>query len=76
VEDNGIGIDPKLKGRLFHIFERLDPEGPYPGTGVGLAIAQRAAQRLGGSTGYEPTEGRGSRFWLELPVQRELETLP
>jgi len=65
VEDNGIGIAPENHQRIFRVFERL--HGSYPGTGIGLAIVQRAVNRMGGRTGVESTPGQGSRFWIELP---------
>jgi signal transduction histidine kinase len=66
IEDNGIGIDPRYRERLFGLFERLDSE--YPGTGIGLAIVKRAVERMGGRVGFEPSRERGSRFWIELPT--------
>lgn len=63
-EDNGIGIDPVYRERIFGLFQRLDRA--YEGTGVGLTIVQKAAERMGGSVGVESTPGAGSRFWLEL----------
>jgi len=65
VEDNGIGIDPRFRERLFRVFEGLDSE--YPGTGIGLAIVRRAIERMGGNVGFESRERGGSRFWIELP---------
>jgi signal transduction histidine kinase len=65
IEDNGIGIDPRYRERLFHLFERLDSD--YPGTGIGLAIVKRAVERMGGLVGFEPRGEGGSRFWIELP---------
>ena len=65
VEDNGIGIAPSDFGRLFRVFERLS--GEYPGTGIGLAIVQKATDRMRGRVGVSSEEGRGSRFWIELP---------
>ena len=66
VEDNGIGIDPSHRPRLFKVFERLDPHGPYPGTGIGLAIARKAVERMNGTIDLVSTLGKGSRFWIEL----------
>jgi signal transduction histidine kinase len=67
VEDNGIGIAPEHRERIFRVFERLHGVEAYPGTGVGLAIAQRGMERMSGSIGVESDVGRGSRFWIELP---------
>lgn len=67
VEDHGIGIAPKHQERIFRAFERLHGVQEYPGTGIGLAIVQKGAARLGGRTGVESEVGLGSRFWVELP---------
>ena len=66
VEDNGIGILAEHRERIFGIFERL--HNSVPGTGMGLAIVKKAAERMGGSVGVEPTPGEGSRFWVDLPA--------
>jgi signal transduction histidine kinase len=68
VRDNGIGIDPEYHQRIFKMFERLHTESAYPGTGVGLAIVQRAMTRMGGKFGLESESGKGSTFWIELPT--------
>jgi PAS domain S-box-containing protein len=67
IEDNGIGIDPKYRNRLFRVFERLEPDEQNTSTGIGLAIVRRAAERMGGEVGFEPGLIHGTRFWLELP---------
>ncbi len=67
VEDHGIGIAPQHHERVFRAFERLHGVEAFPGTGMGLAIVQRGIERLGGRVGVESAEGRGSRFWIELP---------
>jgi PAS domain S-box-containing protein len=66
-EDNGIGIAPDAQERVFGIFQRIHGEKEYSGTGIGLAIVRKAAQRMGGSVGVESKPGEGSRFWLSLP---------
>jgi PAS domain S-box-containing protein len=68
VEDNGIGIAPEFHARIFGIFERLNREEEFPGTGIGLAIVRKALERMGGQAGVESAAGKGSRFWIELPA--------
>lgn len=65
VQDNGDGIDPAYQGRIFGIFERVS-SAKVPGTGIGLSIAKKAVERMGGSIGVESTVGTGARFWIEL----------
>jgi signal transduction histidine kinase len=66
VEDNGIGIDPAHRDRIFEPFQRLHGVETYPGTGIGLAIVRRSLERMDGRCGVAPGDGRGSRFWIEL----------
>ena len=68
VEDNGIGIEPEHREKIFGVFERLHPVDRYPGTGVGLAIVRKAITRMGGDTDVTSEPGQGSRFWFELPI--------
>ena len=68
VRDNGIGIAAEYHHRIFGMFERLNSAEEYPGTGMGLAIVRRAAERLGGEVGVESRAGEGSLFWIELPA--------
>jgi signal transduction histidine kinase len=65
-EDNGIGIAPQNRGRIFRMFERIYPATEYEGTGIGLTIARKAAERMGGSIGFESQLGKGTKFWLQL----------
>ncbi|NHC37843.1 sensor histidine kinase [Scytonema millei] len=66
--DNGIGIAPSDRERIFRIFERLHGIETYPGTGIGLAIVRKSIERMGGCVGVESQLGQGSRFWIELPL--------
>jgi len=66
VEDNGIGISAENQKQIFGIFQRLHANTTYPGTGIGLAIVQKAVERMGGRVGVESAFGKGSKFWLQL----------
>ncbi len=68
VEDNGIGIAPEHCDRIFRLFERLHTAQSYPGTGIGLALVRKGAERMSGCAGVDSELERGSRFWVELPA--------
>jgi len=66
VKDNGIGIATEFRHKIFRIFERLHSVAEYPGTGIGLAIVDKAVARMNGIIGFESAPGQGSIFWIEL----------
>jgi PAS domain S-box-containing protein len=66
IEDEGIGVPVAAQQRIFDMFQRATRD--YEGTGIGLAIVRKVVQRMGGSVGVESEEGKGSRFWVELPA--------
>ena len=70
VEDNGIGFDEKYLDRIFTPFQRLHGRGKYEGTGMGLAICRKIAERHGGSITARSTPGQGATFIVTLPVKQ------
>lgn len=69
VRDDGPGVAPEHRPRLFERFYRADPgrSRELGGTGLGLAIVKHLAEAMGGSVGMEPRAPRGSVFWVRLP---------
>jgi len=70
VDDNGIGFDEKYADRIFTMFERLHGRGEYEGTGIGLAICRRIAERHGGTIEAHSKPGEGSTFTVTLPMKQ------
>ncbi len=67
VSDNGIGIPPESRERIFKIFQRLHATGTSAGTGIGLSICKRIAERHGGEITVQSQPGAGSVFSFTLP---------
>ena len=78
VADTGIGIDPALHPRLFGYFEQADSTTSrrFGGTGLGLAISRRLVALMRGEIGVDSLPGQGSRFWIEVPLQRAVTAPP
>lgn len=68
VKDNGIGVEPEYRQRIFGIFKRLHREEDYPGTGMGLAICQRIVERYHGRIWVESEQGHGATFFFTVPA--------
>jgi len=70
VTDNGIGIDPEHRDRIFGMFTRLHTREDYPGTGIGLALVKKIIEQHDGQVGVTapPTAGGGTQFWFTLPA--------
>ncbi|MDP9052885.1 MAG: ATP-binding protein [Acidobacteriota bacterium] len=68
ISDNGIGIEPQFRGQIFEIFRRLHGHD-IPGSGIGLALARRIVESHGGRIWVDSEEGKGSTFYVRLPVE-------
>lgn len=68
VADNGIGIAPEHRGRVFGVFKRLHAESEYQGNGIGLAICKRIVDRLGGRIWIDDSKLGGAAFHISIPI--------
>ena len=70
VSDTGMGVQPQARERIFESFSQASPEilHIFGGAGLGLSVARRMIESLGGAVGVDSADGQGSRFWIRLPV--------
>lgn len=68
VTDNGIGIAPEFRERVFEMFKRLHAHDEIQGTGIGLAVCRKIVERMGGQIAFEEPRGAGSQLRITLPI--------
>jgi two-component system CheB/CheR fusion protein len=72
-KDNGIGFDQKYASQIFAMFQRLNKQNDYPGTGIGLALCKKIVQSYNGEIFAEGKENEGAIFHVILPSKHNAE---
>ena len=70
VGDNGIGFEDKYVEKIFKVFQRLHGRSEYEGTGIGLSVCRKIAERHGGNIKVQSTLGEGTTFTVNMPVKQ------
>jgi signal transduction histidine kinase len=70
VQDNGIGFDEQYLDKVFAVFTRLHGRQEYEGTGIGLAVCRRIADRHGGTITAHSKPGEGATVIVRLPLKQ------
>lgn len=72
IKDNGIGIPIENKGEVFEMFKRLHSKSEFSGTGMGLSICKKIAEKLGGHIDIAETSNQGTTFQIKIPKSDHL----
>lgn len=68
IQDNGIGIKKEYEHKIFNLFHQLNKRKQYEGTGIGLTICKNIVDKYNGKIWFESAEGKGTTFFISLPI--------
>ena len=69
IEDNGIGIKPEYRSKVFVLFQQLNKKGQFDGTGIGLTICKNIVEKYNGRIWFDSEENVGTKFYISIPAQ-------